>query len=101
MTMRRYVPSPDLPKAIPPVQASEPAPVEVTEEGAWTDDVLEDARRAIVEIMRTKNPNRHSATRLQAAKLILTEDFLTEISDDALLAEVQRRTRIAEEKEAE
>lgn len=57
---------------------------------SFKDDVLEEARQAVCAIMRGKG-GRGAMTRLAAAKLILEPDFLSNLTDEALLAEVKRR----------
>lgn len=56
-----------------------------------TGDVVQDARRAVAEVVKGSN-SRNAMARLQAAKIILAKDFLAYLSDEELLAEVKRRT---------
>lgn len=56
-----------------------------------TGDVLQDARRAIAEVIKSKDPGRNAMARVSAAKIVLAKDFLAYLSDEDLLAEVRRR----------
>lgn len=54
-------------------------------------DVIQDARRAIAEVVRHKDPGRNAMARVSAAKIVLAKDFLSYLSDEELLQEVKRR----------
>ncbi len=62
----------------------------------FQDDVLAEARTAVTAIMRGKG-GRGAMSRLAAAKLILEPEFLRNLSDEALLAEVKRRADAKEQ----
>lgn len=67
--------------------AAAPPPALTTPKGEWTSDVLEDARRTVIQVMRHGSDR----ARLKAAGLVLSKDWLPAVSDDDLLAEVKRR----------
>lgn len=60
--------------------------------GAWSQDVLEEARGTILAVMRGAG-GRNAQARIRAAEVVLGREFLTHLPDDALLAEVRRRQR--------
>ena len=73
------------------LQTAELAAIPLSEaRGGWGGDCLQEARETILEVMRGEG-GRNSQARLMAARLVLARDFLEEISDEALLAEVRRR----------
>ena len=57
---------------------------------AFSEDILEEARATVVDVMRGRG-GRGALFRLNAAKMILDKAFLAQLSDEALLAEVKRR----------
>jgi hypothetical protein len=59
----------------------------------WDEDILRRARSTILEIMDSKSAPRNSIAKLAAAKLVLSENFLAQLPDEALLAEVARRAK--------
>lgn len=57
-----------------------------------TDDLIQQARSAISECVRGSG-GRGALTRLMAAKMILDKAHLEHLSDEDLLAEVERRAK--------
>jgi hypothetical protein len=60
-------------------------------------DVVLDARLALAEAVRG-NGGRNVNARVNAARIILEKDYLTHLSDEDLLAEVNRRRLTHKEK---
>lgn len=63
---------------------------EAENSGGWGGDVLAAARKTVRDVMEGRG-GRNSIARLHAAKLVLDKDSLIHVSDEALLAEVDRR----------
>ena len=62
----------------------------------WGENVIQEAREIILTIMRKGDKN--ASSRLKAAQLVMSNEFLGALSDEQLLAEVRRRTDLAKGK---
>jgi hypothetical protein len=67
-------------------------------DGGEGGDLLQEAREVVAAIMRGET-GRGAQTRLEAAKLILGEEYLKHLSDEALVAEGKRRIEARKAKE--
>ena len=86
---RRRIMQPALAPVDTPVQA--PAPFADPSSPSFSSSMspVEEARNTILKIMRSGG--RNSLAKLQAAKFVISNDFMATLSDEQLLEEVNRR----------
>ncbi len=60
--------------------------------GVWGADAIQLARWTVLDLMQTTQ--RNGMVKLLAAKTVLSRDYLEHLTDDDLLAEVERRAAL-------